>query len=281
MTAVRAAIVAALLSAATAGCTLLGARPQVGPAEVSAPATNVTADALLEKLDDRARAIQSFRALAAMKYADARQKLAVKEVVVVERPDRIRIEVMGAFGVALQIVSDGETLRAYNRGERTFYSGKATVENFARFTRLELGLGDVADLLLGLPPTRSRAGRATLRFDAPEGFWRVATRSDAGDTTTVWFDPDTLRPSKSTEVDRRGRVKYAASYYDYQTVGGVDFPARVRFEIPAQEAQVELRYSNLSVNGALEPNLFQFDAPSGARIVDLDTLADPVAGVQP
>ncbi len=238
------------------------------------PSKPITAEELIGNLDRRADSIRTFRALAAMKYVDGTEKLAVKQVVVVERPDHLRIEMMGAFGVAVLIAADGKTLRAYHRGERTFYSGKATQQNFARFARMQLDLSEVADLLIGIPPRKSRVGTPTMRFERPEGLWRVATTSASGDTVTVWFDPDGLMPTKSTEVDREGRVKYAASYLDYQTVAGVAMPARVRFEIPAQGAQVELRYSNLAVNATLEPNLFKFEAPGGARLVDLDKLPD-------
>jgi outer membrane lipoprotein-sorting protein len=272
----RDAILAALLgSFAAAGCTMPGMRPSVGPVK---PATPVTAAELIAKLDARSTAIRSFRALAAMRYADAKDKIAVKEVVVVERPDRLRIEMMGTFGIALQIATDGKTLNAYHRGERTFYTGRATMLNFARFTRIQIGMEDIADLLMGIPPKRSRSGDPIMRFETPAGLWRVSMQSNAGDTTTVWFDPDSLVPTKANEVDRRGRVKYAASYFDYQTFADVTVPTRVRFEIPAQEAQVELRYSNVSVNTALEPGLFHFEAPSGARVVDLDALRDPAVG---
>lgn len=276
MTGIRPAILAAaLLSIAATGCTLPRARPAVGPER---PRTAPTASQLIAKLDARSRAIRSFRALAAMKYTDAKDKISVKEVVVVERPDRLRIEMMGAFGVALQIATDGKTLYAFHRGERTFYTGRATMLNLARFTRIQIGVEDIADLLMGIPPKRSRVGDPTMRFETAEKSWRVSTQSHAGDTSTVWFDPESLMPTKSTEIDRRGRVKYAATYFDYETIAGVALPTRVRFEIPAQEAQVELRYSNLSVNPALEPSLFLFESPSGAKIVDLDALPDPANG---
>lgn len=232
----------------------------------------MSAETLIAKLEARSKAIRSFRALAEMRYVGEREKLAITEVVVVERPDRLRIEMMSAFGVALQIATDGEHLRAYHRGDRIFYHGRATMENLARFTRLELAVHDIADLLIGIPPVRERAGQPSLAFEPPQGLWRVSSKLADGGTQTLWFEPEGLLAVRATEVDREGNTKYVATYADYTTVSDVDVPARVRFELPGQGAQIELRYSDPSLNAKLEPGLFSFDPPAGSKIVDLDTL---------
>lgn len=232
----------------------------------------MSADALIAKLEARSRAIRSFRALAEMRYVGEREKLAVREVVVVQRPDRLRIEMMSAFGVALQIASDGEQMCAYHRGDQTFYHGRATIENLARFTRLELALPDIADLLVGIPPQRERAGRPTLHFERPQGLWRVSSKLAGGDTRTLWFEPEELRLVRATEVDPQGSTTYVAAYGDYTKVLDVDVPTRIRVELPGRGTQIELRYSDPTLNAELAPGLFCFDPPAGSKIVDLDTL---------
>src|SRR5205085_10498452 len=118
--------------------------------------------------DDRATSLRTFRALAQMHYAGAKEAIAVKEVVALERPDHLRIEMMSAFGIVLQIASDGHSVFAYHRGERTFYRGRASVDNLARFTRLDLELTDMIDLLVGLTPARERRGRPSIAFERPQ-----------------------------------------------------------------------------------------------------------------
>jgi outer membrane lipoprotein-sorting protein len=258
-----------------AGCTALRARPT--PPRTVQPAT-VSAEELLATVDDRSASLHSFRALADMHYVGPKDKLAVKEIVAVERPDRLRIEMMSAFGVALQIASDGERLSAYHRGERTYYRGKATADNLARFTRLELALRDVADLLIGLPPERQRLGRPSIAFEPPQGFWRVTASLVDGGSQTMWFDPDTLFAVRAEEADRQGNVLYRATYANYTTVSGVAIPSQVRFEVPEQSAKIDLRYSEISLNGHLSPELFSFAAPPGSKIVDLDEVASQPPG---
>jgi outer membrane lipoprotein-sorting protein len=258
-----------------AGCTVLRARP-VPPRTV--PPSAVSAEGLLATVDERSASLHSFRALADMHYVGPKDKLAVKEIVAVERPDRLHIEMMSAFGVALQIASDGERLSAYHRGERTYYRGKATADNLARFTRLELDLRDVADLLIGLPPGRQRVGRPSIAFEPPQGFWRVTTALVDGGSQTMWFDPDTLFALRAEEADRRGNVLYRATYASYTTVSGMSVPSEVRFEVPEQSAKIDLRYSDISLNGRLSPELFSFAPPPGAKVVDLDEVASQPPG---
>jgi outer membrane lipoprotein-sorting protein len=255
--------------AAVVGC----GPPRVGPAPPQPVSTaEISAERLLAKLDERAGSLRSFRAFAAMRYVGPTDKVAVKEVVAVRRPDHLRIEMMSAFGVALQIASDGERLAAYHRGERTYYKGRASADNLARFTRLELALADIAMLLIGLPPARQRTGSPSMMFEKPPGLWRVSTAIAGGGLETVWFDPDTLLPVRAEETDAGGLVQYGARYASYTDVDGIDVPSEVRFEVPQQSAQIALRYSDISVNGEMGSDLFAFDPPPGARIVDLDTI---------
>jgi len=242
------------------------------------PPEAVSAENLLGGVDQRSASLRSFRALADMHYVGPKDKLAVKEIVAIERPDRLRIEMMSAFGVALQIASDGARLSAYHRGEQTYYRGKATPDNLARFTRLDLALRDVADLLIGLPPGRHRLGRPSIAFEPPQGFWRVTTALADGGSQTMWFDPDTLFAVRAEEADRSGTVLYKAAYSNYTTVSGVAIPREVRFEVPEQSAKIDLRYSDISLNGDLPPELFSFAPPAGAKVVDLDDAASQPPG---
>ena len=236
------------------------------------PPTAVSAKELLAGLEARATALRSFRALADMHYVGPNEKLGIREVVVVERPDHLRIEMMSTFGIALQIATDGKTVYAFHRGDRIYYRGKATLENLARFTRLDLELRDIADLLVGLPPARPQADGASLSFDRTLGQWRVAAPLARGGALELWFDPDDLSLARAVETGSDGNVRYQASFAEYELAAGVSVPARVRFEVPDQGAKIELHYSKISVNPELSPSLFAFEAPPNTKIVDLDRL---------
>lgn len=204
-----------------------------------------------------------------MQYAALDDRLHVKEVIVVDRPDHLRIEMMTAFGVALQIATDGDRLCAYHRGDKTYYTGEATVENLVRFTRLELGIHDIADLLTGLPPGRERRGNPRIALEPETRLWRVTAPLADGGTQILWFDQDQL-PVRTEEVDRDGTRRYTTSYADYRTVQGLAVPHRLGLELSSQSATLDLTYSAVTLNEPLPADLFRFDPPPGAKLVDLD-----------
>lgn len=240
------------------------------PPTASIADSTLTGDDLLARLDKRYGALVTFRALADMEYRGPKDRGHVKEIVVVERPDRLRIEMMSPFGVALQLTSDGKSLRAYHRGQRTFYSGDATAPNLSRFTHLDLAIRDIADLLVGVPPNRPRRRRAEMEFENATKLWRVRSVLAEGGAQMLWFEQDRLLAVRSEEVDSEGAALYRTSYGDYRPVRGVLVPFDVRFEVPNQQTSVELRYSTIQVNEPLSEAIFRFDAPSGAKLVDLD-----------
>jgi hypothetical protein len=258
------------------GCAALRGRPP--PVTAEAPVKPVSAQTLLADLDARSAAIRSFRALAEMRYVGPRDKLAAKEVIVVERPNRLRIEMMSAFGVALQIASDGQRVSAYHRGQQTYYHGRATTENLVRFTRLDLTVPEIVDLVMGLPPHAARIGRPTFAFERPLGLWRVTTALVNHGAFTLWFEPERLLPARAIEVDPGGQIAYDATFADYRPVSGIEVPRTVHFDLPEQDRKVELKYSDVSLNVELSPGLFFFGPPAGAKVVDLD--APPPTGPQ-
>ena len=205
-----------------------------------------------------------------MRYVGPNDSLAAKQVVVAERPNRLRIEVMSAFGVSLQMASDGVRLSAYHRGEQTYYRGRATRQNLARFTRLDLALPDIVDLVMGLPPHGPRIGHPTFAFEPPLALWRVTTALADHGAFTLWFDPDRLLPTRALAVHPDGKIAYDARFADYRPASGVEIPRTVRFDLPEQDTKVELKYSDVSLNVEVSPRLFYFDPPPGAKIVDLD-----------
>ncbi|MGH7858997.1 MAG: LolA family protein [Candidatus Binatia bacterium] len=228
---------------------------------------------LLSRLESRYRAVRSFRALAEMQYRNPRERIHVREVILVDRPDRLRIEMISTFGVALQITSDGQRLRAYHRGERTFYSGEATAGNLARFTRLPLDIREIADLLVGLPPRRDRGGTLRTAFEEPTGLWRLTAPLADGGLQILWFDHERLLPVRTEEVTRDGERRYLTAYYDYREVDGIAVPHGIELDVPREDAVVSLRYSEVTLNVPAKQSLFSFEPPPGAKVVDLDRLS--------
>src|SRR5580765_4521443 len=109
------AAVALLLAAATLPACTRGPRP-LPPAEA--------ASVLLQRLAARREAVTSLRARARLR--SGLEGLWTRQAVVVDRPDRIRVDVLTPMGLALALGTEHARLWAYQPSERVRYEGGAT-----------------------------------------------------------------------------------------------------------------------------------------------------------
>ena len=264
----RAAVLAgaALLS----GCFGVAPDPEPAPPDLAALEPPAASE-IFRLLEERSSALRSFRAVADVGLRDPSQTLHGRQVVNLERPDRLRIDVLSTFGVILQVASDGERIRAFDRGERTFYTGRASTPNLARFTRLDLRLSSVAGLLVGIPTSPRRASRATIELEPETVLWRVTAPLETGGTEHLWIDPSTLLPVRTELVGPRGVRQYEARFDDWRVVGGIEIPHRIDVDAPASESAITLVYTEVEVNPELRAALFRFEPPAGVKVIDLDS----------
>lgn len=261
-----ATVVAAL---ALAGC--VGRPPESRPARPETSSLEPpAASEIFRVLDERSESLRSLRAVADVSFRDAAQTLRGRQVVNVDRPDRLRIDVLSTFGVILQVASDGERIRAFDRAERTFYSGRASSPNLARFTRLDLGLSSVAGLLVGAPTAPRRTKAARIELEPETALWRVTTPLESGGIEHLWIDPTTLLPVRTEVVAAGGVQQYDAHFDDWRVIAGIEIPHRIELSAPASETAVTLVYTEVDVNPELRATLFRFEPPAGVKVVDLD-----------
>ena len=257
----RAAIAVLATAVALAGCSL---RPAPGPpapagALVDAPAI-VAADAA------RRAALRSLRAWARLAYESPDESHKAKQLLVAERPDRLRLEIFSPFGAVFVLAAADGALAAYDRGAATVYRGAANADNLRRYTQMDLPVAGAVDLLLGTPPIDDAApGVVSLDGGAVE-LWRGT--ADGG-ARVVWYSP-ALLPLRYEEQDRDGRVRLRAAYDGYTTVDGVPVATQLQIELPPSQQRIGVTLSDIEVNPALDDAVFALQTPAGSAVVDLD-----------
>ncbi|HLK10746.1 MAG TPA: hypothetical protein VKW76_05160 [Candidatus Binatia bacterium] len=236
-----------------AGCALRGPRVEVRPA---------TVDELLGALTARRAALTSLRARAQVRTGLAR--LWTREAIVVQRPNDVRIDVLSPFGLALALGTDGSVLWAYPPAEGTRYEGPATPANLARFLGTPVAVGDLADILLGLPPPRVAVDPPRLELTR-ERRWRVTLPLESG-LQSLWFAGDT-HDLLATEEARRGVVVLRVAFGDYRE----GFPHLLEVAAPGTSSTATLAYEAVEPNARVDAALFA--PPPAARVLPLDAAA--------
>jgi outer membrane lipoprotein-sorting protein len=252
----------AAIAALLPSCALL-TRPPAAP-EVF-PEERRPAQELVQSLGERAAALKSLRTLASVYYSgpDARQSF--QEVVLVQRPDRVRLETLSPLGALLILTATGDELAGFHTREGVFYRGKSSPLNLYRFTQIPLSVGELTAVLMGLPPA---AGEAEWKNEGPS----IIREVRGGWKETITFDPSRPLPIRWQRLNPEGKVEMSARFSDFTTTPAGPFPLKIVLEAPTQQRRLEITYKEPELNVGLDAALFVQQKPENAREVPLDSL---------
>lgn len=257
----RRPILALLVALSVTGC---ATRARVPPAPLP-PRALPSAGELLDSLSARRASLSAVRALARTSYASPEESRRVKQLLVAARPDRLRLEVLSPFGVALVLAAGRGRMTVYDPGERTVYRGAASTANLQSFVPVDLPVADAVDVLLVSPPMLAGVPGSVSRDEIGVKLWQ----SDANAVRVLWFD-DFLKPIRYERCDRDGNILARVAYGRYADVAGLSMPARIDIELPSEERSVTLDLRDLEVNPELGAAVFAIETPPGSREISLD-----------
>ena len=123
----------------------------------SAPAPQWESGKLIESLSQRRQQFRSMRALARVNYAGPEGKHGFEEAVLVQRPDRLRLETLTFLGAILIVTANDKEIIGYHPREGVLVRGRSSKENLLRYTQIPLELDEITALLMGLPPVEASA----------------------------------------------------------------------------------------------------------------------------
>lgn len=249
------------LLAALAGCST--AKTPLIPEKL--PEERRPIDDLLRTLAERNSELKSLRSLANVSYSGPEGKQSFQEIVVIHRPDRLRLETLYPLGVLMIVTASPDELAGYHTREGVFYRGKSSRENLWRFTRIPLSVAEAASLLMGLPP----AAKGEWRHEGPS----IVRDAGSGWKETMSFEQGQALPIRWQLLNPKGGVELSAEFGDYsKSAAGPSFPMRIALENTPQKRRVEITYKDPELNVDLEPALFVQKKPDNAREVALDSI---------
>jgi len=262
---VRRQFIAALTAVTLAGCALREP-PKPTPVEGLGADASVLAGRIVDSLQARRGRVRSLRSLAQLTYrASGQATQRAKQVIIAQRPDRLRFEVYSLLGSLFVLTARDGALTAYLPRESTVYRGAASRANLARYTRVDLSVSNAIDLLLGTPAF-SADGAAEVSTD--RGLLRF-TQIDQAQSRSAWFDGD-LNLQRYESIAASGAVDVRASFAEYRSVDGVPVATRLILELPASGEQIEIALRDPELNPAIPDSLFSLTVPADSREVDLD-----------
>ena len=244
---------------------LFGCATVTPPPERKLPAPVWEAGKLIESITQRDRQFRSLRALAQIDYAGPEGKHGFQEAVLVQRPDRLRLETLTFLGAILIVTANDKEIIGLHPREGVFVRGSPTKENLRRYTQIPLELKEITTLLSGLPPvdvnaTPSLDGNTLI-------FAQNGRKRDA-----LTFDLQQPVPSKWERFNAEGKVELSAQFSNYVSTPAGLFAQRIVFEAPLQKKKVEIRYQEPEINGSIPAELFSQQKPANAQEVPIEAV---------
>ncbi len=254
-------VLVVVFAVALAGCGTVTAPPEVQPTVPQWQSAQ-----LIDSIIERRAQIRSLRSLARINYAGPEGKHGFDEAVLVQRPNRLRLETLSMLGVILIVTANDKEIIGYHPRDGVFVRGQSSKANLLRYTQIPLELEEITMLLAGLPPV-----------DAATTPWRQEGNSlifspDGRVKDAVAFDSEQAVPTRWQRFNGSGAVELTARFSDYiKTTAGL-FPARINVEAPLQGKKLEIRFQEPELNATISPESFSQQKPANVEEIPIELI---------
>lgn len=212
----------------------------------------------LERLQERTQGRRALRAQARVSLEGAHGSSFARHLLILERPDRLRLEILGLVGQRVAVLaSDGEHYDLYRAETGKVEQGRVHPGLLAEVAGVPLAPTDLIALLLGVPPRevhepvsaqRGADGRLALAFDLPEGGRQHLLLDGEGRLAAVRLEGE----GAGALVD--------AGYAEPDPTSG--FPHRVTLEFSSAGVRADVQFRRVELEPSLGDGLFRLDLVS-------------------
>lgn len=224
------------------------------------------ADLLFQRVTEAQANVLSLQGDAKLRVESPQGSGTLSMYVALSRPGLIHFETFDFFNRPVaSLTANPERFGLYQTEGNTWYEGPASPQNISRFLPVVLPSGELVAVMLGqvpfIPPERK-----TLSLDRDEGVY-VLTLYRGQATQVLHVHTKYLRVVRS-EV--RGVPAYDLAFDDFEQKEALVFPRKVKLLVDRAHTSLEVRYTDVTLNGALDLTLFELAPPEGAKVVPVD-----------
>ncbi len=183
-----------------------------------------------------------------------------KQVLVLERPARLRVDVLGLLNQTLAVlVTDGERFELFRVGDRSFESGEVHPDLLWQEAHIALTPAEAVELLLGAP-RRDPSLVPVVALGTSEGSIRIDLADAEGSIRRrVGFDAEgRLRWIEAVGDEE---VEWRASFDRYKLVGDTHFAHAISLDVAAGRTHAEISLHDVELNPEISPDLFRLRPP--------------------
>jgi hypothetical protein len=204
----------------------------------------------VSRASDEAASRTAVRAVGKLKLNGPGGSGRVKQVIIVERPDRLRLESLNFLGQTQSLlVTDGTSYAFYSNGE--IERGGVSPDVLREYMGLDVAPFEAVALLVAAPELPSGRPRAVF---------------GSGTSRIAEYDASRVHFAASGQItgldsfDSSGALRFTARYDAWRDVPGGRYPSSLIFYFPRSDLRAELELDRVELNPSLDSTLFSLPA---------------------
>ncbi|WP_348640831.1 outer membrane lipoprotein-sorting protein [Granulicella arctica] len=255
-------------------------------------------DQLVKQIDARYSAIQTMNANIEISgisggslQGEIKESIALGGYLFIRKPEDIRIylKVPVVSSLAMDMVSDGKTFKLYDAYHHKAVVGsnqvttpsKNGLENLRPNVIFDAvlvhGVGD--DQLVSVTLDTHIVDNSAISHkkddlvEEPEYQLAILGKPQGKEVHTlrvIHIDRKNLLPYKQETYDESGQIVTRASYDNYQTIDGIQYPMKIQIERPLDHYGLNLNITKLVLNQKLDDEQFDLKIPDGVPIQQMN-----------
>jgi len=216
--------------------------------------------ALLAGWTARAGELHALRGSARVSLDGARGSSFARQLLALERPARLRVEVLGLLNQRIAVLAtDGHRFDLYRSETGAVESGEVRAGVLWEVAGVPLTPEEAVGVLLGTPHVQRPGGEISAAVESADAAVRFELRGSDPSWSVLEFDAEALLSGYQL-VGPQG-VLFQVRYRDYREVAGTRFAHRVELDFPFNELHAEVRFGGVQLNPVLPEGIFRLELP--------------------
>lgn len=225
---------------------------------------------LVEALEKREEGFHDLSALAQVVIKRRGERVKVKEVILMEKGAKLRLEALGLFGEPIVYFnSDGDAISLFYPAEGKFFVGNVYSEGLGRWLGVDLRVEEVVALLSGNTTVKNPFTGLEATHYPRLGLYRLLLARSDSISNEFWIDDSNFLPIH--HIRRMGGVVVMEAWFaSYEGTDSYPLPHEIHIRRPLEEIEISLKYDQIEVNAGLPETAFKLPPPQGVDVIHVD-----------
>lgn len=246
------------------GCSLFYSAP---PTIKGEPLAEVEQNRLIDQLLDNSAEVKSLRAVAKTKMVFRGNTDFFRQIIVFERPERIRLEYMPTHAIyTVSLLTANEREAVYiDVGEKKAWRGTEATNLMQKLIRVPITVSELTVMFAGrIPNEVLSAEQLTIYHDTNDNAYQIVS-SDLN--RMIILDAFSLQMRRIEVRSGGGRsLSMAVTYEEFQKIDNLFLPNKFKIEVPEHKFAMHLQLNVVSVNQTYPTSLYQALVPGNFSV---------------